>query len=110
MGCVFGGVVASVESVIIILLAAKTIITRYVSQTIGAFLHMRKPEPNLSVLELKVMKSLRNRNDLIFAPANRGRVVAVMDKEAYHGKVISQLEDGKTCEKLPDDPTSNNGP
>ena len=30
----------------------------------------------------------------------------VMEKESYHGKVISLLEDGKTYQKLPDNPTS----
>ena len=61
-----------------------------------AFIHTSKPKPNLSVPELKAMKSLRNRTDLIFAPADKGRAVAVMEKESYHGQVISPLEDAKT--------------
>ena len=59
----------------------------------------------VSVPELKAMKSVRNRTDLIFAPTDKGMAVAVMEKESYHGKVISLLEDGKASQKLPDNPT-----
>ena len=87
-------IVASVESAITNLAAEeKPMITNHVAQTITAFIHTNKPKPTLSGPELKAMKSLRNRTDLIFAPADKGRAVAVIEK------VISLLEDGKTYQK-----------
>ena len=60
---------------------------------------------NLTKDKRQGLKRLRNDNDILILPADKGRVTAVMDKTDYHDKMDELLNDKQTYEVLKRDPT-----
>jgi len=70
-----------------------------------ALTRRRKPVNNLSPSERFAIKSLRNREDIVVLPSDKGRVTVVMDKTCYEEKVSSLLSDRSTYCVVKNDPT-----
>ena len=60
---------------------------------------------NLTKDERQALKRLRNDNDILILPADKGRVTVVMDKTDYHDKMDELVNDKQTYEVLKRDPT-----
>ena len=60
---------------------------------------------NLTKHERQALKRLRNDNDILILPADKGRVTVVMDKTDYHDKMDELVNDKQTYEVLKRDPT-----
>ena len=60
---------------------------------------------NLTKDERQALKRLRNDDDIVILPADKGRVTVVMDKTDYHDKMDELVNDKQTYEVLKRDPT-----
>ena len=60
---------------------------------------------NLTKDERQALKRLRNDNDILIPPADKGRVTVVMDKTDYRDKMDELVNDKQTYEVLKRDPT-----
>ena len=60
---------------------------------------------NLTKDERQALKRLKNDNDILILPADKGRVTVVMDKTDYHDKMDELVNDKQTYEVLKRDPT-----
>ena len=60
---------------------------------------------NLTKDKRQALKRLRNDNDILILPADKGRMTVVMDKTDYHDKMDELLNDKQTYEVLKRDPT-----
>jgi hypothetical protein len=84
--------IASVESAIISRTSEEK---AYVRRKASAALnHARVPKSNLSFEETKALKSLRDRNDIVILPADKGKATVVLDKEEYQQKLCTILDEG----------------
>ena len=63
------------------------------------------PDNNLTKDEQQALKRLKNDNDIVILPADKGRVTVVMDKTDYFDKMDALVNDKQTYEKLKRDPT-----
>ncbi|XP_071124035.1 uncharacterized protein [Mytilus edulis] len=61
---------------------------------------------NTSPDEKKAIQSLRNRDDIVIKPADKGSAVVIMDKANYIAEAVRQLSDERFYKKLDYDPTS----
>ncbi|XP_063448501.1 uncharacterized protein LOC134728033 [Mytilus trossulus] len=61
---------------------------------------------NTSPDEKKAIQSLRNRDDIVIKPADKGSAVVIMDKANYIAEAVRQLSDERFYQKLDYDPTS----
>ena len=71
----------------------KTIIRHQVNSAINA---TPKNFFNISQDEAKAIKELRNNNDIVIAPADKGRAVVIMNKVDYNNKIEDHLSDQTT--------------
>ena len=62
---------------------------------------------NLTAEERRTLRSLREREDLMILPSDKGRSVCVLTSEQYREKVADLLADEETYEELQRDPTSS---
>ena len=60
---------------------------------------------NLTKDERQALKRLRNDNDILILPADKGRVTVVMDKTDYHDKIDELVNDKQSYEVLKRDPS-----
>ena len=63
------------------------------------------PDNNLTKDEQQALKRLKNDNDIVILPADKGRVTVVMDKTDYFDKMDALVNDKQTYEELKRDPT-----
>ena len=63
------------------------------------------PDNNLTKDEQQALKRLKNVNDIVILPADKGRVTVVMDKTDYFDKMDALVNDKQTYEELKRDPT-----
>ena len=63
------------------------------------------PDNNLTKDEQQALKRLKNDNDIVILPADKGRVIVVMDKTDYFDKMDALVNDKQTYEELKRDPT-----
>ena len=73
---------------------------------LGILANAKPPNPNIPSSLYYAMKGLREREDIVILPADKGRCTVVMDKDVYNEKVMTLLEDGTTYRKLKKDPTT----
>ena len=64
----------------------------------------KPPRPNLSYMQQKALRSLKDDNNITIVSADKGRATVVMDKEDYSSTMMTVLEDGKYS-TLKRDPT-----
>ncbi|XP_052259228.1 uncharacterized protein LOC127863640 [Dreissena polymorpha] len=64
-----------------------------------------KMKSNLTKHERQALRSLKNNNDIIIKPADKGSAVVVMDKEQYISEADRQLGDARFYRRLDSDPT-----
>ncbi|PFX25073.1 ATP-dependent DNA helicase PIF1 [Stylophora pistillata] len=62
-------------------------------------------DSNLTRDEQRALKRLRNDENIVILPADKGRVTVVMDKTDYHDKMDALVNDKRTYEELKRDPT-----
>ena len=60
---------------------------------------------NLSPAQLKAIKSIKERENIVVLKADKGNVTVVMDREEYHKKYLALLQP-PTYVPLPKDPTA----
>ena len=60
---------------------------------------------NLTKDEKQALKRLKNDENIVILPADKGRVTVVMDKEDYHDKMNELVNDKQTYQELERDPT-----
>ena len=60
---------------------------------------------NLSKEERSALYSLKERDDIVIKPADKGSAVVVMDKSDYIQEAERQLSDNRFYKKLDSDPT-----
>ena len=60
---------------------------------------------NLTKDEIKALKELETRDDIVITKADKGRAVVVMDVDSYIKEAKRRLENEESCKKLPNDPT-----
>ena len=66
----------------------------------------KAPRSNLPTHLCKATKELRNEQDIIILPADKGNATVVMDRKDYVGKINEMLKD-KAYGKLKKDPTTS---
>ena len=64
------------------------------------------PKDNISVKERKALKDLKNDNDIIILPADKGCVTVILNKEDYYKKCDEHIKSGP-YEHLSKDPTNS---
>ena len=64
------------------------------------------PKSNLNRNEIKAMKELKNDEDIIILPADKGKCLVVMDRKDYNGKMEEKLRDATTYKRIEENPTS----
>ena len=64
------------------------------------------PDNNLTKDEQQALKRLKNDNNIVILPADKGRVTVVMDKTDYFDKMDALVNDIQTYEELKRDPTT----
>ena len=60
---------------------------------------------NMAATRLKTNNMPLNDEDIVFLPADKGRVTVVMDKTDYHDKMDALANDKQPCEELKRDRT-----
>ena len=65
------------------------------------------PPPNITREERQAIKDLKNDDSISVLPADKGRATVVMDKEEYHRKMETLVDNADTYEKLNADPTQH---
>ena len=63
------------------------------------------PDNNLTKDEQQALKRLKNDNNIVILPADKGRVTVVMDKTDYFDKMDALVNDKQTYEELKRNPT-----
>ena len=63
------------------------------------------PASNLTKEEWKAMKKLKEDEDIVVLPADKGKCLVVMDKEEYIKKMEEKLDDQTTYKRIVKDPT-----
>ena len=63
------------------------------------------PDNNLTKDEQQALKRLKNDDNIVILPADKGRVTVVMDKTDYFDKMDALVSDKQTYEELKRDPT-----
>ena len=63
------------------------------------------PDNNLTKDEQQALKRLKNDNNIVILPTDKGRVTVVMDKTDYFDKMNALVNDKQTYEELKRDPT-----
>ena len=63
------------------------------------------PDNNLTKDEQQALKRLKNDNNIIILPADKGRVTVFMDKTVYFDKMDALVNDKQTYEELKSVPT-----
>ena len=63
------------------------------------------PESNLTKDEQQALKRLKNDENIVILPADKGRVTVVMDKTDYYDKMDALVNDKQTYEELKRHPT-----
>ena len=100
-------IVASAEDALRRTQATPDVIDKARTQIIGVLSKAKPSAPNLSPLESKALRELRQDTSLVILPADKGRATVVMDKSSYDTKVKTMLSDTTTYKILPKDPTSS---
>ncbi len=59
----------------------------------GCLAKARPPHTNLSPAEQKAIRSLKQAEDIIITPADKGNATAVLDRTTYDGKIRALLAD-----------------
>ena len=65
----------------------------------------KRPMSNLTKEEMKAMKELKENEDIIIVPADKGRCIVVMDRNEYERKMLEKLGDDTTYKEIDQDPT-----
>ena len=63
------------------------------------------PESNITKGERRALKELKNNNNIIIAPADKGRCIVIMDRSEYIEKMEEKLKDESTYKLINNDPT-----
>ena len=64
-------------------------------------------DDNLTAEERRALRGLREREDLMILPSDKGKSVCVLTTEQYRAKVGDLIADQETYEELRNDPTSS---
>ena len=80
----------------------KTIIRH---QICNAIRNAPPPDRNLTREEFTALKALQSDNNIIIAPADKGRSTVIINRRDYDEKVNSHLQDQETYSEIDDDPT-----
>ena len=71
----------------------------------GCLAKVRPPPTNLSPVEQEAIRSLKQAEDIITAPADKGNTTVVTDCTTHDGKIRTLLADANTYKSLPKDLT-----
>ena len=72
----------------------------------GCLWQSRKPPTtNLSPVEQKAIRDLKEGESIVIAPEVNGNATIVVDQIVYNGKIRTLLADASTCRSLPRGPT-----
>ena len=71
----------------------------------GCLAKSKPPTTNLTPVEQKAIKDLKQADSIAIAPADRGNATVVMDQIEYNGKIRTLLAHASTYRRLPRDPT-----
>ena len=63
-----------------------------------------KSSQNLTKDEIKALKKLETRDDIVITKADKGGAVVIMDVDSYVKEAKRQLENEESYKKLPNDP------
>nr|CAH8820893.1 unnamed protein product [Trichobilharzia regenti] len=75
-----------------------------IRQTIVPMVKQKRQHTQLNAQELKALKKLKNRKDIVILPADKGRTTVVMDREEYTKKAEELLKDEDVYQQLPTNP------
>ncbi|OXA40054.1 hypothetical protein Fcan01_25140 [Folsomia candida] len=67
--------------------------------------HFKSKKSNLSANELRAIKTLSSRNDIVIRKADKGGSTVVWRRDLYISEALSQLNNPQFYDKLDDDPT-----
>lgn len=84
--------IASVESAIVSCTNEEKAFVR--RKAAAALEKARVPQPNLTSEENEALKRLREREDVIILPADKGKATVILDRAEYQRKLRSLLDDG----------------
>ena len=65
----------------------------------------KAPPSNLTANEWKVLKGLRDDEEIMVLPADKGKCLVVMDRDEYIRKMEEKLADETTYKRIKEDPT-----
>ena len=71
----------------------------------GCLAKSKPPTTNLTPVEQKAIKNLKQADSIVIAPADKGNTTVVMDQAEYNGKIRILLADASTYRRVPRDPT-----
>ena len=77
------------------------------SRVIGVLNKPPRLTPNLHPLESQVLKELKNNEDILILPADKGRATVILDREKYNTKLLTTLKDVSVYEQLKKDPSAD---
>ena len=67
----------------------------------------RPPKANITRQEREALKSLRENEDILVLPADKGRVTVVVDKREYDAAIVSMISNTTTYMELRSDPAAS---
>ena len=65
-----------------------------------------RSKPNITREETKALHALKKDDSILILPADKGKATVVLDKQVYHDKLQTLLNDSHTYEVLKKDPTT----
>ena len=77
------------------------------NDVVGILKNAKAPPSNVTSKERRALKDLAADKDITIVPADKGKATVVLDTQSYKDKVSGMLNDTKTYEVLPNDPTAS---
>ena len=71
----------------------------------GALRSAKPPKPNVTSAEKEALKELKQNEDIMILPADKGMATVILDKDTYKQKMDTMLSDRRTYEILQKDPS-----
>ena len=65
----------------------------------------KAPPSNLTMKERKAIKTLKENDDIVIVPADKGKCTVIMDRDDYVQKMETKLQDTSTYKEIFEDPT-----
>ncbi|XP_072017874.1 uncharacterized protein [Amphiura filiformis] len=75
------------------------------SEMAGALRSSKPPKSNITREERQAINELKNEKSVLVLPADKGKASVIMDVHEYEEKLSEMLNDKRTYETLPSDPT-----